>query len=142
MYQMHWKFGKAAPSATNINFLNFCSNCQVVAEKIARFKKVCVCSIFPLSFPFFSRRISEPGNQINSKIDMCIICCSKKITHQNDAQLYLSVKFTIFIWTIVKWVDLLQWDGHGYFWNVLKLDSLRGLVEHKKINYQTMHHQN
>lgn len=32
-------FEKAAPSVTNINFLNFCSNCQMVTKKVELAKK-------------------------------------------------------------------------------------------------------
>lgn len=122
MYQMHWKFGKAAPNATNINFLNFCSNCQVAAEKIARFKKVCVRGIFPLSFPFFSRRISEPGNQINSKIDMCIVCCSKK----NNTPKWSSIVFERKIYDFyLNNSEMGRSVAMGWAWAYLKCSKIR-----------------
>lgn len=85
MYYMYWNFRKAAPSGTNINFLNFCSNCQVVTKKKVRtWKKKSESHLvagFFIEFAVRSDRLSESGNQINTKIDMRIGVWEKKKPH-------------------------------------------------------------
>lgn len=80
----------ASSTKANINFLNFCSNCQMVThtrshtntEKKVRFRlkknNLVACSFCCIFHWIHCYRRSESGNQVNLKIDMRIIVTKAK----------------------------------------------------------------
>lgn len=79
-YDVHWNCRRAAPSGTNINFLNFCSNCQVVTKKSAslREKKSRISlQYFSLNFQFL-RHSHIATRKSNKHQNWHVNRCSKK----------------------------------------------------------------